>query len=133
MGRIKGCLRNNWRALLALVVLTLVPAALEASGFGFRNDTPYPIYVQGATIVGKQIQRGPLLCIKPGCIAWDVNLMKGNRTITVYDAANRKLFQDVRIFSGDDQFFAVVPLPVQRGQPPRVNLIPEELKMAPAK
>ena len=104
---------------------------VEAAGFGFRNDTPYPIYVQGSAVANGQIQRGPLLLIKPGQIAWDINLMQGNRTITIYSTANQKLFQDLRMFQGKDQFYSVVPLSAPRGQAPRVDL--KELPLPPAK
>lgn len=122
MGRFKKHLRNARKGLLALALLVLVPAAVEAAGFGFRNDTQIPIYVQGSCTVNGQIQRGPLLYIKPGQTAWDVNLKNSTRTITIYDASNQKLFQDTLPFLGKDIFYSVVTVAVPRGQPPRVDL-----------
>jgi hypothetical protein len=131
MGRLKQHLRNARQALLAVLAFALVPAALEAAGIGFRNDTPYPIYVQGSVTVNGQIKRGPLLLIKPGQIGWDVNLTKGNHTITIYSTSNQKLFQDAHVFPGNDQFYSIMPVLVPRGQPPRVDL--KEMPVPPAK
>src|SRR5215471_3732869 len=100
MGRSTTHTRNAWQAMLAMLVLALVPAVLEAAGIGFRNDTPHPIYVQGSSLVNGKVQRGPLLYLKPGETAYDVNLMKGPRTITVCNPANQKMFHDVRPFEG---------------------------------
>jgi hypothetical protein len=117
--------------LLSLVVLAIAPAIIEAAGIAFRNDCPYPVYVQGSTIVNGQPRRGPLLLIKPGQTVWDVNLTKGSRTIAVYTTANQKLFMDTRVFPGTDQFYTVVPVAVPRGQPPRCDL--KEMLPPPAK
>jgi hypothetical protein len=122
---------NLRQAVLGLLAMLLVPALVEAAGIGFRNDTPYPIYVQGSFIANGQIQRGPLILIKPGQTGWDVNLLKGNRTITIYNPSNQKLYQDIRVFQGKDQFYSVAPVPVLRGQPPRVDL--KEMPLPPAK
>ena len=123
MAGFRSLLRNTWRILLAVVVLALVPAVLEAAGIGFRNDTNQVIYVQGASLGKGGPERGKLLVIKPGQTAWDVNLMKGVRTIAVYDAANRVLFLDSVNFDGaTDQFFSVQPVPPAPKMPPRVKL-----------
>ncbi len=126
-----GHMRGVWRLIVAVGVFALVPAVSLASGIGYRNDSPYPVYVQSSVIVNGQISRGPLLLIKPGHVAWDVNLMKGNITITVYGTANQKLYQDVRTFQGKDQFHAIVPMMMPRGQPARVDL--KELPLPPQK
>jgi len=124
MRRFTDYLRNTGPASLAVVVLVLVPAALEASGIGFRNDTNQTIHVQGSLVVNGQVkQRGSLLRIKPGETAWDLNLPKCVRTITVYDGSNRVLFQGAIPFDGmNDLFFAVQPVAVPANQPPRVKL-----------
>jgi hypothetical protein len=122
MKRCEGYLRNARHAILGLLAIALVPTIAEAAGIGFRNDTPFPIYVQGSIIANGQIKRGPLLLIKPGQAYWDVNLTMGNRTISIYSLANQKLFEDTRAFQGKDQFYAVIPVPTLRGQPPRVDL-----------
>jgi hypothetical protein len=124
-------LTNTRRAVLGMLVVLLVPALAAAAGIGFRNDTPYPIYVQGSFVANGQIQRGPLILIKPGQTGWDVNLLMGNRTITIYSPSNQKLYQDMRVFHGKDQFYSVVPAPVFRGQPQRVDL--KEMPLPPAK
>jgi hypothetical protein len=129
MQRVKRNLSNAWRATFAVAMLALLPVAAEAAGIGFRNDAPYPVYVQSSIVVNGQIKRGPLLLIKPGQTVWDVNLMKGNITISVYNTANQKLYQDVRVFQGNDQLHAVVPMLVPPRQPPRVDL--KELPLPP--
>jgi hypothetical protein len=126
-----GNLSTVFQVMFGLLALLLVPALVEASGIGFRNDTPYPIYVQGSLLANGQIQRGPLILIKSGQTGWDVNLLKGNRTITIYSPSNQKLYQDIRVFQGKDQFYSVVPAPILRGQPPRVDL--KEIPLPPAK
>jgi hypothetical protein len=124
-------LRNLRRVVLGSLAILVVPTLAAAAGIGFRNDTPYPIYVQGSLIANGQIQRGPLILIKPGQTGWDVNLLMGNRTISIYSPSNQKLYQDIRVFQGKDQFYSVVPVPVLRGQPPRVDL--KEMPLPPAK
>ena len=126
-----GHMRGVRRLIIAMGVVALVPATSQASGIGFRNDAPYPVYVQSSVVVNGQISRGPLLLIKPGHIAWDVNLMKGNITITVYSTGNQKLYQDVRAFQGTDQLHAIVPMMTPPRQPPRVDL--KELTLPPPK
>lgn len=124
MSRAMDHLRNAWRPILAVAVLVLVPAALEAAGIGFRNDTKQKIYVQGSMVVNGQVkQRGPLLTIKPGDTDWDTNLPKGARTITIYDANNRILWQGAIPFDGiTDQYFSFQAVPVAPNQPPRFKL-----------
>jgi hypothetical protein len=120
-----ACLRNLQsfcRAVLALLAIALLPAVVQAAGIGFRNDCRYPVYVQGSAIINGQIKRGPLLLIKPGQTAWDVNLTKGNHTIAVYSTANQRLFQDTHLFQGTDKFYSIVEVMVPRGQPPRCDL-----------
>src|SRR5436309_12384548 len=100
MSRVTDYLRNAGRVLLAVVVVALVPAAVEASGIGFRNDLPIEqkitIRVQGSLVVNGQVrQRGPLMKLKPGETAWALNLPKCLRTITIYDNNNIKLFEGV--------------------------------------
>jgi hypothetical protein len=117
MGGILKHLRNARFGLLALLALALAPAVLEAAGWGFRNDTSQPIYVQGSIVVNGQVKRGPLILIKPGQTAWDVNLPSGPRTITVYNSANQKLYQETRTFQGADVLFVVTSAAAVKGQP----------------
>jgi len=125
MSRIQDYLRSTTRAALAVVVLALVPAAVQAaSDIGFRNDLNHTIYVQGSIVVNGQVrQRGSLLKIKPGETAWDRNLHKCLRTITIYDGANNKVFEAVISADGmNDQFFSVQLAPPAPKQPPLVRL-----------
>jgi hypothetical protein len=122
MGRIWELIRQACTAMIVVAALALVPAASEASGICFRNDTPVPVYVQTSTFVNGQIRRGPPIFLKPGQTAWDVNLMKGNLTIAVYTTGNLKLFQETRLFPGHDLSFSILPVIVPRGQPPRADL-----------
>jgi len=126
----KGYLRIALQTILGLLAIALLPTWVDAAGIGFRNDTTFPIYVQGSIIANGQIKRGPLLLIKPGQTYWDVNLPVGNRTISIYSLTNQKLFEDTRAFQGQDQFYGVV-LVAPRGQPSRVDL--KELPVPRAK
>ncbi|HYV35747.1 MAG TPA: hypothetical protein VE988_08590 [Gemmataceae bacterium] len=116
-------LRNARHGLLTLLAVALIPAASEAAGMGFRNNTAEPIYVQGSMVVNGQVKRGPLILIKPGQTAWDVNLPMGARTITIYNAANQKIYQEVRAFQGVDVLFVVTSMQL-KGQPQRIDLQP---------
>lgn len=116
-------LRSTWQALLAVVVLGLLPLASDASGIGFKNDTNQPLYIQGATTSNGQTKRGLLLVIPPGATKWDVNLSaKTLRVITITDASGRILYQDVKYFQGMDMLFSVAPLPPMPKTPPKVDL-----------
>jgi hypothetical protein len=108
--------------LLAAILLALLPAAADAAGIGFRNDSMYPVYVQGSIVVNGKIRRGPLLYLRPGQTAWDVNLPAGPRTVSIFSVNNLKLYQDVLPFNGNDMFFSINPAMVPNGQPPRVDL-----------
>jgi hypothetical protein len=121
MDRLRHHLKSPCRALLAVVVVGLLPVAADAAGIYFRNETNQTIYVRGCSIVNGMIVRGPLMTIPPGKIMMDVNVPKGDRYIKITDSANRVLFDEARPFDGTDTFFGVVPLMQMKG-PPRVIL-----------
>ena len=127
MSRFLGNLRNTGRALLAVVAFALVPAAVEAAGIGFRNDTNQVLYVQGSWVTKAGVQRGSVLVIKPGQTVWDNNLKNGNRTITICDGTNRVLFADAVNFDGtNDQLFGVaaIQMPMKNGPRVKLNSLP---------
>jgi hypothetical protein len=118
-----GNLRNTGRALLAVVAIAVVPAAVEAAGIGFRNDTNQVLYVQGSWVTKAGVQRGSVLVIKPGQTVWDNNLKNGNRTITICDGTNRVLLLDAVNFDGtNDQLFGVAPIQMPKQNGPRLKL-----------
>jgi hypothetical protein len=127
MSRVMDHLRNPWRVLLVLAAFALVPAAVDASGIGFRNDTNQVLYVQGSYVTKAGVQRGSVLVIKPGQTVWDNNLKNGNRTITVCDGTNRVLLLDTVPFEGTtDQLFGVAPIqmPMKNGPRVKLNVLP---------
>ena len=77
---------------------------------------------RGTVVVNGKIRRGPLMYIKPGQTVWDVNLVMGARTVSIYSPNNLKLYENVHVFGGNDQFFSVAPIMVPNGQPPRADL-----------
>jgi hypothetical protein len=122
MSRPLASARAWMMGLIAAIVLVCVPAVVDAAGMGFRNDSIYPVYVQGSFVVNGQVRRGPLIYLRPGQTAWDVNLPVGPRTISVFSVNNVKLYQDTLLFNGNDVYFAINPVMVPNGQPPRVEL-----------
>jgi hypothetical protein len=115
-------LRKCRSGLIALVAVALLPIAAEAAGIGYRNDTNYPVYVQGSIVVNGKVRRGQLMYVRPGQTVWDVNLPMGPHTLSVYSPNNMKLYENVHLFSGNDLFFSIAPVMVPNGQPPRVDL-----------
>ena len=110
-------LRNCRPGLIALVVFAKFPMAVEAAGIGYRNDTNYPVYVQGSIVINGKIRRGQLLFVRPGQTVWDVNLPTGLHTLSVYSPNNMKLYENVHPFSGTDLYFSIAPMMVPNGQP----------------
>jgi hypothetical protein len=63
----------------------------------FRNDTNAPVIVQGTSIIGGMIRRGPPILVAPGKALGDFNVPAGRRFYSVYDAnqPSRVLAKDV--------------------------------------
>jgi hypothetical protein len=122
MNRLRGRLGTTWQALLAVVVLGLLPVAADAANMGFKNDTNQPMYLQGYSVVNGRILRGPIWTIPPGKTVVDVNLPAGARFIKITDAANRVLFNEPVAFEGNvDVLYSIQPL--VQSKTPRVNLL----------
>jgi hypothetical protein len=126
MDRFRGCLRNAWQALLAVVVLGSLPVAADAAGMLFKNDTNQTIYVQGSSLLGGKIVRGPLLQIPPGKMMWDAPVPKGDRHIKITDGANRVLYDYVIRFDGVDACYTWMPVMQPKG-PAKMELVPTKL------
>jgi hypothetical protein len=123
MSRFLGPLRYTWRVLLAVVAFAVVPAATEAAGIGFRNDTNQVLYIQGSWVTKGGVQRGSVMVVQPGKTVWDNNLKNGTRTITICDGTNRVLLLDGVAFDGTtDQLFGVAPIQMPMKNGPRVKL-----------
>ena len=119
--------RGTWTACLSVLALCVFADVSWAAGIGFRNDTPFPVIIQGSSTVNGAVRRGPGLLVPPGKVAWDNNLPKGvDRTITIYDANmnNTVLFRRAIPFQGQDLFFSIQPVPGGPGQPKTLQLIP---------
>jgi hypothetical protein len=93
----------------ALLLLVLASVPVQAAGIGFKSNIPIPIIVQGHQNVDNMLRRGAPVLIAPGKLGWDLNLKKGIRFITIYDARQptRVLFQDKVDFLGQDMLFTI--------------------------
>jgi hypothetical protein len=98
--------------LLAVVGLALTPAAVQAQ-IAFRNDLKSAVYIQGASVVGGMIRRGPAILIPAGKTASDRRLPFGLRQYTIYDAnqPNRVLFRDRIRYAGVPLNFVIERTP----------------------
>jgi hypothetical protein len=106
-------------SLLALPLLAGEAARAQQStaAIGFRNETNSAVLVQGASLVNGMLRRGQPLLISSGKMAWDTQVSKGPRQITIYDAnqTSRILYQGPPFqFQGYDVIFCVRPHPSQR-------------------
>jgi hypothetical protein len=119
--------------LLAVALLDLSSAASVAASMGFRNDTPTPVIVRGASVVNRTVRQGPPHLLQPKGVAWDRILFPGNKLITIYDAKqpSRLLYQGTIPNPGNDQFFSIQLVePLANGTaepkpaPPEVKLVP---------
>ncbi len=110
--------------LLTLAAFGALPATAAAAGMGFRNDLMIPVIVQGESVGTPVVRRGPPLLIHPRKVAWDTNLMAGQRWVTVYDARQptRILGRFLLNFDGDDTAYSILPVPTPPNLPPRVQL-----------
>jgi hypothetical protein len=111
----KYSLRNLGKigaGLLAVLVVTLVPAGARAEALLFRNDTKAAIIVQAACVVRGVLRRDRPYLLKPGDSTPGVTL-PGNKVITVYDGLrpNKVIFQGAIPGGATDQAFIVNPDP----------------------
>ena len=95
--------------LLAVAAVTLLPAAAEAAGLAFRNDTDSPLLVQGVSIINRIARRGKLHVLPPGAVSRELVLVPCTVLISVADAnqPSRILHQESIQFTGTDLFFAI--------------------------
>lgn len=105
--------RGHGFALLAVIALGLLPAAAEAGGLAFRNDTDNPVFVQGVAIIKGVARRGKLHALRPGQVSREPILLPGPVPllirVRVYDGNQpaRILCEENIPFTGTDLFFAV--------------------------
>jgi hypothetical protein len=129
MDHLRQLLQRTWPAVLAVVVVGLLPLVADAGGIYFRNETNTTLYVRGASInpANGKLMPWPLLTIPPGKFMYDPDVPKGDRYITITDPNNRLLFNDVlRAYDGNDLALGIVPV-LMKG-PPKVML---EKRMLP--
>jgi hypothetical protein len=82
--------------LPAVLILALLPAAVNAETIIIQNTTPIPIVIQASSIVGKQVNRAAPAMLNPNDATPGIQ-MPGNKVITIYDAKtpNKVLYQGV--------------------------------------
>jgi hypothetical protein len=109
ISRYPSVLRRKGLTLLVVVAVVFLPAAAEAGGLAFRNDTDSPILVQGVCIINRVARRGKLHVLRPGEVSRELVLVPGTILITVADAKQprRILCQEAIPFTGADQLLAV--------------------------
>jgi hypothetical protein len=95
-------------ALVAVLVVGMVPAGAHAEALVFRNETNGPIIVQAACVVRGVLRRGRPILLKPGDATPGI-VMPGNKLITVYDGTNPNhvVFQGTVPGGPADQLFGV--------------------------
>jgi hypothetical protein len=82
--------------LPAVLVVTLLPAALHAETITITNTGPMGIVVQASSIDGKKVERAAPAMLNPNDTTPAIQL-RGNKVITIYDAKtpNKVLYQGV--------------------------------------
>jgi hypothetical protein len=98
--------------LLAVLIVSLVPAGARAEALLFRNDTKAAIIVQAACVVHGVLRRDRPYLLKPGDSTPGIT-MPGNKVITIYDGLrpNKVIFQGAIPGGPTDQAFNVNPDP----------------------
>jgi hypothetical protein len=110
-------------ALLGLAALALAPAEASAAWLGFRNDTQFPIVVQGASVVNGNLRRGKPQLLYPGEVFWESIVVPGKKVVEVYDPKQPRrpaLHQEGIDCGATDQFFSIqyeAAKPASKGQP----------------
>lgn len=126
-------MRQLANPLLAALLLAVAGPAAEAAWLGFRNETPVPIVVQGASVVGNAVRRGRPHLLYPGEVAWDSVSIPGEKVLTIHLAKQPALIllRETVPFKGSDLFFAIqldTQQPTDRTKP-----APVKVKLTPAK
>jgi hypothetical protein len=120
--------RSCWAKgiILALIVLGLVPASVEAASLGYRNDLNVPIVIQTVFVVNNQVRKGKPLVLLPGEVTLDPVTPTGARRIAINGARrpNPLLFQDDITVKADIFFSVQID-----NKTSKVKLVPTELPM----
>jgi hypothetical protein len=113
--------------VLALAVLGMLPANLQAAWLGFRNDLTIPIVIQRSIVINNQMRPEKAHVLYPGDVIQEPVLRPGNWTVTIaeYKKPRRVLFQDAILINAD-KFFSV-----QTAAPGKVKLVPAQMPMPP--
>jgi hypothetical protein len=101
-------------AFLSLLFLALAPTGVRAEVLTFKNNTGFPVVIQGACVIQGVVRRDKPIPLKPGDVARIA--LPGNKIISVYDPnqPNKPLFQGAMPASNDDLFFLIqLPNPQQ--------------------
>jgi hypothetical protein len=95
--------------LAALFGFFLVPGVVQACWIGFRNDTDFPVVVQGAAVVKGRLRWGTPHVLYPGEVCWNCVVQAGKKQMVVFNAKKRVLSKQFITCGADDQFFAITP------------------------
>jgi hypothetical protein len=80
--------------LLAVLTVCLIPAALRAENVTFRNDCPFPLVIQTATLRNGTLYRDQAQLIRSGERTTPIRV-NADKILSVYDGkSNRTLYRD---------------------------------------
>jgi hypothetical protein len=113
--------------VLALAVLGMLPATLQAAWLGFRNDLAVPVVIQRSILINNQLRPEKAQVLYPGDVILEPVLRPGNWTVTIaeYRKPRRMMFQDTILINAD-KFFSV-----QTAGPAKVKLVPARMPIPP--
>ena len=134
-------LRGTQLALVAAIAVGIWPTVAEAGTITFRNETDFPIMVQGVSIINRLASRGKIHILRPGEAVRELHLVPGPKLIILADAKQpaRVLCKEIITFTGTDLVYAIeceVPAKAKDGAAnssksnghkaasPRVRLVP---------
>jgi hypothetical protein len=103
-------LRWTKLALVALAAVGIWPAAAEAGVLSFRNETDFPVMLQGVSIINRVARRGKLHLLRPGEVVRELNLIPGTKLmIIIADAKQptRILCQEIVPYMPAELFYAI--------------------------
>jgi hypothetical protein len=113
-------LRQVALGLLALSLVTVVPAWAAAAAVIIKNDTPSTVILQGSYIVKGRVQRGKPLQVQPGDSITMIHPGVVPLTVTIADARLPVIIGQAQVLPAtEDQHFAIQP-----DVPPKVKLEP---------